>query len=326
VSKAITFSIALCTYNGEQFLQSQLDSFLQQTRWPDELVVCDDASQDRTVQVLQDFAAHSPFPVRLFLNEKNLGYAKNFAQAVSLCQGDIIALSDQDDVWLPAKLARLGNLFRERREIGLGLSDAAIVDETLTPLGYSYFEVMRLTAGFQQRFCREPGVAFSYLLNHSMLGAIMAFRAHWREHILPIPDFWPHDHWIAFMLSILTKPAAINIPLIKYRQHRDQCYGIVKGDYFKRFKKILRKDRHYYDQLAVKWSLARNIIASKKNVSPDHYLKALDDKINHLKAKAEMPKCRWKRIAALAREVYSGRYFKYSDSWKHIIKDMLATR
>src|ERR687885_1327551 len=98
-------SVAMCTYNGAAFLREQLQSLAAQARTPDELVVCDDASADATVRVVREFAAAAPFPVRLTVNERNLGSTKNFERAISLCAGDLVALSDQDDLWLPAKLA-----------------------------------------------------------------------------------------------------------------------------------------------------------------------------------------------------------------------------
>ncbi len=99
-------SVALCTYNGERFLPQQLASMAKQTRLPDELVVCDDRSTDRTMALVREFAASSPYPVRIFENEHNLGFAANFERAIRLCEGDLIALSDQDDIWYPIRLER----------------------------------------------------------------------------------------------------------------------------------------------------------------------------------------------------------------------------
>ena len=93
------FSVAMCTYNGARFLGAQLASVAAQARAPDELVVCDDRSTDETARVVEEFAAAAPFRVRLHVNERNLGTTRNFERAVSLCEGDLIALSDQDDVW-----------------------------------------------------------------------------------------------------------------------------------------------------------------------------------------------------------------------------------
>src|SRR5882762_9087557 len=97
-------SIAMCTYNGARYLREQLDSIAAQTRPPSELIVCDDNSLDETREIVAGFAASAPFPVRLGVNEQNLGSIRNFERAIKLCEGDLIALSDQDDVWLPEKL------------------------------------------------------------------------------------------------------------------------------------------------------------------------------------------------------------------------------
>src|SRR6266567_6944512 len=100
-------SVAMCTYNGARFLREQLESIAAQSRLPDELVVCDDGSTDETVETIKAFVGRAPFAVRLEINSKNLGSTKNFEKAIGLCEGEIIALADQDDVWKPQKLAVL---------------------------------------------------------------------------------------------------------------------------------------------------------------------------------------------------------------------------
>src|ERR1700704_2935070 len=99
--------VALCMYNGADFLSEQLESIAAQTRLPDELVVCDDGSSDDSTDIVRNFAKNASFPVRLEVNEKNLGSTKNFEKAIGLCNGDIISLADQDDVWKLHKLAVL---------------------------------------------------------------------------------------------------------------------------------------------------------------------------------------------------------------------------
>ena len=100
-------SIAMCTYNGEAYLNGQLVSFVKQTQRPDELVACDDGSTDNTLQVLDQFSKEAPFPVRVYRSQQRLGPTKNFEKALSLCSGDFIFLSDQDDVWMPQKVNTL---------------------------------------------------------------------------------------------------------------------------------------------------------------------------------------------------------------------------
>lgn len=83
-------SVALCTFNGEKFIAQQLQSIVNQTIMPDEIIVCDDCSKDRTVNIiretLKDYNGHWQF----VCNQENLGYKKNFEKAIGLCQGDII--------------------------------------------------------------------------------------------------------------------------------------------------------------------------------------------------------------------------------------------
>ena len=104
-------SIALCTYNGERFLSQQLESLAAQTILPDELVICDDASSDSSLRILEDFAQKAPFIVRIFKNPKNLGYIKNFEKAIGLCSMDVIFLSDHDDYWESEKLNQVLKVF-----------------------------------------------------------------------------------------------------------------------------------------------------------------------------------------------------------------------
>src|SRR5579862_5382051 len=96
-------SIALCTFNGEQFLGEQLASLARQTRLPDELIVCDDGSQDGMLPLVERFARRVQFPVQLSINSRRLGVTANFARAISECTGDLICPCDQDDVWEPEK-------------------------------------------------------------------------------------------------------------------------------------------------------------------------------------------------------------------------------
>ena len=92
-------SIAMTTYNGSKYLNDQLKSFSQQDQAPDELIVCDDGSSDNTIKILEKFSLNAPFDVKIYQNESNLGFTKNFENALSKCTGDLIFLSDQDDIW-----------------------------------------------------------------------------------------------------------------------------------------------------------------------------------------------------------------------------------
>jgi len=116
VSTGSKISIAMAVYNGDRFIGEQLESFVRQTRLPDELVVSDNASTDRTVEIVRDFARRAPFKVRLVINDRNLGAAKNFERAITECTGDVIFLSDCDDVWYLNKVSVMGQASPNHRE------------------------------------------------------------------------------------------------------------------------------------------------------------------------------------------------------------------
>ena len=121
---AMRISVAMCTYNGANFLPAQLASISDQTRPPDEIIVCDDASNDETRALLERFARTSAIPVSLYFSDQNVGSVKNFERAIGLCTGDVIALSDQDDVWRADKLQLIENAFREHPAAGRGARPA----------------------------------------------------------------------------------------------------------------------------------------------------------------------------------------------------------
>lgn len=109
-------SVAVCTYNGSRFLPEQLTSIAAQTRLPDEMVVCDDGATDATAEIIEKFARTAPFLVRFIRNSQNLGSTKNFENAIGLCTGDLIALSDQDDIWMREKLGRQAEMMERDPE------------------------------------------------------------------------------------------------------------------------------------------------------------------------------------------------------------------
>lgn len=213
---SLTVSIALCTYNGERFLQEQLDSYARQTVLPDEVVVCDDGSTDRTLEILESWAASVPFEVRIVRNEKNLGYAQNFGKAVSLCTKDLIFLSDQDDVWMPEKIERMRTVFESEPNVNLVVSDAEITDAALTPVNGRIQEVLPLW------FYDEPA-AFCMLAPKPdgcyPQGCASAFRATLKPFFLPIPSLWSHDIWLQITAPLAGEGRVLNEPLFRYRIH-----------------------------------------------------------------------------------------------------------
>src|SRR5438477_7810497 len=225
-------SVAMCTHNGARYLQEQLDSIAAQTRPPDELIICDDCSTDKTVPLVRQFSEATRLRVRLHINEKTLGSTKNFERAISFCAGEIVALADQDDIWLSHKLAAIEKVFVENPAAGLVFSDAEIVNEHLQPLGRRMWE----RNGFDRmkmKLISENRAMEVLLPGWTVTGSTMAFKNRFSDLFMPIPEDLPliHDGWIALIIAAVSKVVWIDEPLIKYRQHPGQQIGApVVGD------------------------------------------------------------------------------------------------
>ena len=332
---AYKFSVAMCTYNGARFVGAQLESIAAQTRAPDELVVCDDRSSDETVSAVERFAAQAPFPVRLRVNEQNLGSTKNFERAISLCAGDLIALSDQDDFWLPAKLARLEEEFARSPEVGLVFSDADVVDDEGRACGRRLWETVGLGRSERERL--RAGNSIGDLLKGSTVtGATMALRASLRSLALPIPEDLPfiHDAWIALVVACVARVSAVEEPLVLYRRHAAQQVGplgrtslvgglnaVASGE----TREALRRANPYDATLAVARAAQRRL--SEKRVEgfdADKALAHLEARIAHLEARHALPRARLRRAPRVLRELLTLRYHRYSNGVASAAKDLLS--
>jgi glycosyltransferase involved in cell wall biosynthesis len=217
-------SIAMATYNGQAFLGEQLESLAAQQLLPLELVVTDDGSVDATPEMVADFAKRAPFPVRFHSNPSRLGFAENFLRATSLCEGEFVAFSDQDDVWLPQKLACVAAEFCSS-DCDVVIHAAAVVNEALIPNGHRHPPV-------RQRIVVGPGGFDPWLMVPGM--AMVAKRelftvvdpsrrpnarlAEGRESMI-------HDEWLYFIGTALGKVVLLPDALVKYRQHGSNATG-----------------------------------------------------------------------------------------------------
>ena len=219
-------SVAMCTRNGAQYLGTQLRSIANQTLHPSEVVVCDDGSEDGTLSRAKEFARSAPFPVRVYSNAVALGPAKNFEKAITLCDGEIIILADQDDEWMSEKVERFSNVFEQNPEAIYAFSNAEFIDECGRSLKTTLWDAVGLK-GSLWRFNGDRQLEI--LLKHNIItGAAMAFRASFRETFLPIADGWMHDYWIVLLASLFSSGIPVPECLFRYRQHQAQVCGWKK--------------------------------------------------------------------------------------------------
>jgi glycosyltransferase involved in cell wall biosynthesis len=312
----------MCTYNGAQYIEEQLASILTQTRAPDELLICDDGSHDNTLAIIQSFASKIPFETHIHCNKTTLGITKNFEKTISLCSGDVIALSDQDDVWHPQKLYQIEQVFLQNPHIGGVFTNAAVVDQNLQPFGFSLWDVVHFTT--KEQILLQRGKALDILLKHLVVtGATLAFRSTWRDKLIPIPHCWMHDAWIALTLAAFSKLAIIQEELIQYRQHgNNQIGGMPKGIGF-RMQETFALDREfYYGSELERYQVARDHFG--KWFSPEHKtMKKLFAKEQHLQTRSHLPARRCLRIPIILKELFTGRYRRYSVNWQVAVRDLL---
>jgi glycosyltransferase involved in cell wall biosynthesis len=224
--KAPSISVALATYNGERYLGEQLRSLERQSLPPAELVVCDDRSTDRTVSLVEDFARSSPFPVRLYVNETQLGFADNFLNAASMCRAEAVAFCDQDDVWHEEKLLRCAAEFAPG--VVLVAHTSAVVDEHLRPLGRVFPRIRRAFVAEPleaDKWFHMPGMAMVF---DAELLQVADWRTRPRSHFVPGGMVF-HDEWIHVLAQVCGRIAFLSETLALYRQHGVNVTGAPGG-------------------------------------------------------------------------------------------------
>ena len=214
--KPESVSVALCTFNSASFLLEELESIERQTILQSEVIVCDDGSTDETLEILEKWKESVSFPVNIQKNAENLGYTKNFEQAVSLCSGEIILLADHDDLWFPNRVERILEAFQCDSELGLVSSDAVIIDAQGIDQG------MRLRE-FVERMHLRDFWRFFFPDDSEMVlwtGCTMALRRRFLSQVLPIPTAMAcHDIWFYLTFALISRIEFIPEPLICYRLH-----------------------------------------------------------------------------------------------------------
>ena len=221
-------SVALCTYNGAKYIEEQLRSILNQTMQVDEIVICDDGSRDDTIQIIEEVKKEALTDIRIYRNETNLGVCANFQKAVDLCRGDIVFLSDQDDVWYPHKVKTIVEWFDRHPEKDVVFTNADLIDgqsvknESDTLWDYFFIPVDRKTF--------EKGLELECMANnYHATGATMAIRG----SFLKVHPFLPYTsenvlHDLVIVINATEERCIgyVDKCLIQYRIHEKQKVGI----------------------------------------------------------------------------------------------------
>jgi glycosyltransferase involved in cell wall biosynthesis len=209
-------SIVIATYNGERFLREQLDSLVSQTYPHLEIVIVDDASTDGTIAILEEYDLKHTH-IRLFKSEVNLGYIKNFEKGILLCEGEYIALSDQDDIWLPEKISKLMGV---RGDHPLVYCNSELIDGDGESLRVKLTDIKNLLDFWSP---------LNYVVGGTASGHAMLVKRDVIRESLPLPLLVTHDYWIGFVSTFSGKLKFVDEVLVLYRQHGGNVVGVTAG-------------------------------------------------------------------------------------------------
>lgn len=307
----------------------QVASILAQTRPVDEIVVSDDASGDGTVEIVEALVAEAgdDAPALTVLrNDPPLGVVGNFAQAIHAATGDLIALSDQDDRWVPEKIAHLVAVFEARPQLTLVHTNARLVDASGAPLGLSLFEALGVTR--DELAGERSGRAFDVLMRRNLVtGATTMFRASLRDIAEPFAPSWVHDEWLAILAAVTGDVDVVDAQLIDYRQHGGNAIGASKPgprDLIARLRepRSPRNARLLARAEALVERLDHIAVLHPERV-PAAHRDAARAKLAHERARSALPANRLRRIGPVLRAARAGDYSRYGRAKYDILRDLV---
>ena len=218
----IQVSVVMATYNGERYLQEQLDSIFQQTQLPSEIVIIDDCSKDSTWEILEYYAENTlDVNVRLYRNEQNIGANSTFAKALKKAKGDLIFIADQDDVWLPEKINTMAEAWDGSDLIS---SDAVITDSKKKMIFKSELDHFKMS---EAKSKENP---FYFIFFNSISGHNVAITPGLVNSALPFPDEMVYDQWLAIMAHYNSSLQIIHDKLCLHRMHENNNQNHLNND------------------------------------------------------------------------------------------------
>lgn len=320
-------SIAMATYNGAQYIQEQLESFIHQTRLPDELIITDDCSTDQTEVIIREFAKTAPFVVEFHRNEKNLGYCGNFNAALMKTAGDLVFLSDQDDVWFPEKIEQMIGVAERNPQALVVMNDAALTDSELKEVG--------LTKVGQIRSAGLPIKTF-------VMGCCCGIRRELLDFCMPIPEgLKAHDNWIVHFAEAVNGKVVFDRVLQYYRRHETNESQFIANRttkvnrlraFLHSLEYLFRSDvRQKEQEYLAQQQLMLDGIQRVLSVAPEKYQSDLQSMLDMTEADAKSFKMRAAvrgkslipRIFSTFRLVLRGEY-RNSNGVKSVLRDLLG--
>lgn len=328
-TKPYEFSVVLCTHNGTQYLEQQLVSIFGQTYLPTEVIISDDNSTDGTIEfsqaVIRNIQQQKPalkkVVVEYISNVPALGVTKNFENAIRKAKCELIALSDQDDIWELERLSSIVDVFAEDPELVLFHSDALLVDGDNYSLNCTLFEALRVSNSEKELI--NSGRGNQVLLRRNIVtGATTVFRKSLVKDSLPFPTEFLHDEWLALVATFTGKLKLSETPLIRYRQHGNNQVGVRKLGLKHAVGRIIfpRTERNTI-------LLNRSVALSSHPffaLNPDDEIRNIAaEKLAHERVRSSYPSSRIRRVRPVLKELKTGRYSDFGLGFQDILRDLI---
>lgn len=253
-------SVAMATYNGEKFISQQLESIINQTVIPDEIIVCDDNSSDKSIEIINKILGNTNINYKIIRHDVNKGLVRSFRDAIDMSTGDIVFLCDQDDVWIQDKIEKVVSSFDEK-DCVLAISNAYLTDDNLVKQSMTLWDLLSFNG---VAMINKKNIYAEMLKRNIFTGMCMAFRKDFWVKVSECPRCMIHDEWIAWNAINEGKIRFISEPLVLYRQHHNNVVGSKKYSKFVSFRnakeKIMASSEKKYDKLQYLNSVSEDIM------------------------------------------------------------------
>ena len=318
-----TLSVVMATYNGDAYIEAQLDSILGQTRLPDEIVVSDDGSTDNTLAIVKRVKATAPASVswQVVTNSSPLGVAENFRSAATLATGDLIALADQDDWWVPAKLHTLEKTLVNKEAL-LVHSDAELVDEAGHLLGMSVTDSLRMTRS--ERRGLIVGRGLTQLVRRNLVtGHTVVMRRGVIDMAGNIPPGWLHDEWWALIAATHGRVVLCPEILGHYRQHEINQVGATRSGFARLLERFGEPQEQFRARHRIRHEGLLAYLEQHKSTLPEASTRLLRGRIAHYGWQETLPAMRIMRVGPVLWRLMTGNYHRFRRGIFDALRDLM---
>ena len=242
--------MALASFNGEKYIKEQLESILKQSVLPDEIIISDDGSTDKTLLIVKEIIyeyANIPVRFKVLRNNNEQGVRSNFENALCNTTGDLVFLCDQDDIWMPNKIEIMTTIMSEREE-NVAFHNARLLiqqkDESFYIGNQTLFDFMK-KRDTSQRVVKlhRKDIIWNAVHYYIIQGMCLCIKQPYLRSVLPLSKGSNHDNWLEFCAAaddtLICSPEVLAL----YRIHENNTCGV--GGEFKKKRNIIEKIRTF---------------------------------------------------------------------------------